>query len=213
MKKAGWMKTTACMALCAVMMTVFCAAALAVGSGVAYVGGADKFVFVPEDTDLFQAFKDVMPGDVLIQEIEVKNTSGKQVRVYLQAEPVEEQYAEFLAQLRLSVVQDGSKTIFEAAASEQDGLKDRVLLGTFKQNGSAKLTVTLSVPETLDNQYMDTEGHIHWVFSVEEVPESTTPKTGDNANLWLYGVGFGVALMVLAVLLVLRRKKKSHEEA
>lgn len=65
--------------------------AFAADSSITYEGGAEKYVFLPgseyTDTDLFNNFKDVMPGDVLNQEITVKNTSGDcdRVKIYMRA--------------------------------------------------------------------------------------------------------------------------------
>ena len=53
------------------------AAALAEGASVSYEGGAEQFVFLPgsdyTDTDLFDGFKGVMPGDTVTQKITVTN--------------------------------------------------------------------------------------------------------------------------------------------
>ena len=45
----------------------------------------------------------VMPGDVLTQRITVRNTSNKQVRIYMRAEPVDASYRDFLSQMNLQV--------------------------------------------------------------------------------------------------------------
>ncbi|MFR1759206.1 MAG: hypothetical protein ACLSX2_05855 [Christensenellaceae bacterium] len=51
--------------------------ALADDASVSYEGGAEQFVFLPgseyTDTDLFDGFKGVMPGDTLTQKITVTN--------------------------------------------------------------------------------------------------------------------------------------------
>ena len=72
--------------LALLMAVLLCGSALA--ASVSYEGGAEKFVFVPENSDLFENFKGVMPGDVLEQKITVKNNTDKAVRIYLRAEPV-----------------------------------------------------------------------------------------------------------------------------
>ena len=65
------------------------AAALAEGASVSYEGGAEQFVFLPgseyTDTDLFDGFKGVMPGDTLTQKITVTNnhTGTDTVKIYM----------------------------------------------------------------------------------------------------------------------------------
>jgi hypothetical protein len=74
-------------------------------SNVIFVGGAEEFVFMPgsvySDSDLFENFKGVMPGDVITQRIIVKNNSGTEVRIFLRADPVEDKQRDFLSRLNL----------------------------------------------------------------------------------------------------------------
>ena len=95
-----------------------------------------------------------------------------------------------------------------AAADEKGGLAKRKLLGTFKQKGKTELTVTLEVPIELGNEHMNKLGIIPWTFIVEEIPEDTTPHTGDwcQSALWL-----SVAdLLLLAIVLVLLAKRRAR---
>lgn len=196
-----------CLLLLALLLSF---GAAAESSTVRYEGGAEEFVFLPgseaSDTDLFTNFKNVLPGDVLTQHIAVKNTSGKSIRLYLRADPVEEKYRDFLSQLQLSVTcRDTS--IFEAAASEPAQLWRNIPLGTFKTNGQTELVVTLTVPSTLDNTYMGAAGIIPWVFTADEIPDDDTPHTGDwfQRSTWLLLAAALAA--VLAILLVIYKKR------
>ena len=122
--------------ICLMMLLVaalLCESALA--ASVTYEGGAERFVFLPgssySDTDLFEGFKGVLPGDVRTQTIRVQNDSGAPVRLYLRADPVREADADFLNALHMTVTA-GSKDIFDAPAGVQDGLAKNVLLGSFR---------------------------------------------------------------------------------
>lgn len=198
--------------ICAVlvMLCLLSASALAAAS-VRYVGGAEKFVFLPgseySDSDLFENFKGVMPGDVIEQKITVKNNSDKKVRIYMRAEPVDEVDADFLNQLHLTV-KSGDTQIFEAQAGEQDGLTTNKLLGTFKQNGSVELTATLSVPIELGNEYMDEKGTVPWTFIVEEITEDDTPETGDWFQMGAWCAAALAIAAAIVILVVFQRKKK-----
>lgn len=184
----------------------------ALASSVSFEGGAEEFVFLPgsshSDSDLFENFKGVLPGDVRTQRITVKNSTGKQVRIYMRAEPVSAADRDFLGQLKMKV-ESGNSAIFEAAASETAQLTGNTLLGTFKQNGSTGLTVTLTVPIEMGNEYMNRKGTVPWTFLVEEVEISTTADTGDWFDM---GVWLGAAAVLLALILVLalhRRRKEA----
>ena len=178
---------------------------------VVYRGGWMNFVFWPgspfTDSDLFEGFKGVMPGDVLTQRVEVRNSSGKPMRIYLRAEPVDEKHVAFLDKLNLQVTCD-KKEIFDAAPSQTGQLTENALLGTFKTDGSVMLQLILTVPLDLDNEHMSTMGTVPWVFVAEEVPEDETPHTGDAyvQTTWLMAAGVLLAAIV-AVLIQMKRQK------
>ena len=181
-------------------------------SSVTYEGGAEAFVFLPgspfSETDMFENYKMVMPGDVLTQRITVTNTSGGQVRIYMRAEPVNDSYRDFLSQMNLQV-SCKDEQIFDAAASETAQLTENTLLGTFKTEGSTELVVTLTVPLDLGNEYMCTMGIVPWTFLVEEVPEDDTPHTGDNFELGTWVLAAGMILAAILVVLVQMKRQKA----
>ena len=193
------------------LAALMCEGALA--ASVRYEGGAERFVFLPgssySDTDLFEDFKNLMPGDVRSQTIRVQNDSGASVRIYLRAEPVDEADADFLNRLHMTVT-TGSGEIFDAPAGVQDGLAENVLLGSFKQSGGTELRVTLEVPIELGNEYMGRIGTVPWVFLAEEVAVDGTPETGDwfRPALWC-GAAAVIAACIAWILLRRRRAKRT----
>ena len=184
--------------------------AYAADSLVVYEGTAMDFIFVPNSTDLFQDLKDVLPGDELTQEIIVKNINDKSVRVYLRAETVESEYRDFLSKLSLSIIQDGSSRLFDAPADQQQALVNNVLLGTLYPGVDTELHVILNVPSSLGNEYQNTEGVIRWVFTVEELDDPWTPKTGDDSVTWIWYAVLSIAVVAIAVVLIFKKKKKGN---
>lgn len=199
-----------CLAL--LLAAALCGSAMA-AAAVTYEGGAEKFVFIPgsecSDSDLFENFKGVLPGDTLTQTIRVQNATDKQVRIYLRAEPVEDMYEDFLSQLNM-VVECKDKEIFDAEPSKTAQLTNNTLLGTFKKAGSTELTVTLTVPAEMGNQYMGAIGVVPWTFMVEEIPEDPSVHTGDwfQAGLWIGAAALLAAAVI--VLIVLQRKRRKE---
>ncbi len=196
------------------VLMMLCSAALAADGSVTYEGGAEKFVFLPgsenSDSDLFDNFKNVMPGDVLEQIVHVKNGTDKQARIYMRAEGASAADKDFLNQLQLTVTCKDSN-IFDAQADEKAQLTNNTLLGTFKEEGETDLIVTLTVPMDLGSEYMNRSGVVPWTFMVEEIAEEDTPQTGDwfNAAAWI-----GAAVILLAgliVLLLIAGKKRKVE--
>ena len=203
------LKAALTLSLCAVLLMALAAPALAAEASVSYESSADKFVFLPGD-DLFLSFKGVMPGDTLTQQIAVKNApaNGVKVKIYLRAEPVDKAYEAFLGQMKLKVVQNGSSVLFDAVADEQGGLSSDVCLGTFYSGADISLTVSLSVPLAMGNEFQNSEGRIRWVFSAEELPiEPDDPDTGDTANIGIFAGVFALSAAGLLTLLLLRRAK------
>lgn len=225
----------------------------AADSTVTFNGESAGFTFTPgseyTQTDLFDNFKNVMPGDTLTESITVTNKSkdSDYIKLYIRALAHDEAgnpltydeafeavdgkdqsgvagerdetvvtMADFLAQLSMKVY-NGETVIFDASPDEVDGLKENVLLGTFRQGESGTLTVELQVPIELGNAYASRVGEVDWIFTVEALddpepeeepeeepqPEETpapiiTPGTGDNLHLGRY-----IVLMILCVVVLL----------
>lgn len=153
--------------------------------------GRDKLLIAPKTkefttTDLFGGFKDVMPGDMLEETITFKNDTttsrSRYVKLYIQAlahneknPPVAETtetvatMTEFLSKLSMKVW-NGTELIYEASPHEPDGLAEPKLLGTFRKGDTATLTVELTVPLELDNDFANRLGEVDWRFIAEEYP-------------------------------------------
>ena len=253
--------------LALVMILSMSVTAFAADSTITFKGALEGFDFQPGSdytaTDLFDNFKDVMPGDKLTETIQVTNeaTDCDYINLYMRAIAHEEAgnpltYSEsfeqadgkdqsqvtgkrdetvatmsdFLAQLTMRVY-NGEKLIYEASPDELDGLKENVLLGTFRKGESTILTVELEVPITLGNEYANRVGEVDWVFQIEamddpepdepglepdapQAPEDSdvqSPKTGDTSNLLPYIILAGVGVLLLICLVVFRRRKDSED--
>lgn len=216
-----------------VLVVALAAPAFAATASITYKGQKDQFVFDPS-TDLFRNFKGVMPGDTLEQSITFtnKSTDSNYVKLYVRAvahdtsnpltKPVKENETiasmeDFLSQLDMEVY-CGKKQIFKASPDELGGMKNKVLLGTFKKNASATLTVKLNVPIELGNEYANRMGEVDWIFTVEAF--KGTPSTSDdrliqtgqlNWPILALGAG-GLVFLILGGTMVLSRKKRKNAE-
>ena len=225
-------KTIASLVMMLVLLLGIGAPAYADGT-VSYKGGAEKFVFLPgssyTDTDLFDGFKGVMPGDTLTQTVEVRNRflGTGSVKIYLRAVAHDEQtnplskevaatgetvatMSDFLSKLYMEVWQGGTR-IYTGTPDQLDGLKNNVLLASVPRFGSVTLTVKLQVPKELGNEYANRVGEVDWVFTAEELDPQGNPKTGDTSNLVLWIVVMVLCLAAIAVVafLVLKKKKQN----
>ena len=188
-------------------------------------------------TDLFDEFKDIMPGDRLTETITIKNQSkaSDYVKIYLKAVPHdatnvprydkdqaaeegkreavgESDMADFLSKLTLIVKDKKDKVIFEGTADQLDGREKKVNLGTLRKNKQMQLKAELYWDPDGDydyNVYANRVGEVDWVFTVEYRNDpSDSPKTGDYI---IMGAAAAMAISAAALIfLFVMKKRKKH---
>lgn len=188
---------------------------------VTYDGFANKFIFEPGSThspsDLFEDFKNVMPGDTLTETIGIRNDSSRttKIRLYLRSLGAQENSDDFLSQMNLTVEQNGNSELFKASAEKTAQLTDWVYLGTVYPGAELKLDLTLEVPIEMGNDYMNELGYIDWQFKIEEIPidpsDPLYPHTGDSNMLYFYAGLMALSLGGTLPLLLLLKGKKRRE--
>lgn len=188
------------------------------------------------NSDLFDNFKGVMPGDYLEEEITIVNEYPEfdGIDVYMRAilpEALESgkdtnTMHEFLSKLSMKVF-NGTELIYDASPDLLDGLSENVYLGSLKNGESLKLNVQLYVPLDLDNKYQDQIGEVSWLFTVQdfeeqagEVPsEKPQPpeKENDRKPIATYIIDnsiyyMGVAVSGVLLILILLKKSRSVKD-
>lgn len=178
--------------LAVLMVFSLSAAVFAADTSVEFLGTEKGFKMDPASKDLFDNFKNVMPGDELTQKVTVSNSADDcdYIKVYLQAVPLVEEEKEnadavtveqFLAQLTMRIY-NGSEKIYDSTADQADTLTDYVLLGELAKGQSLDLTVELDVPKEMDNKFANCAGQVDWNFLVEAIQfsELTVHKNWDD---------------------------------
>ena len=176
-----------------ILMTGTAVSAFAAVANVTFENNAEKFIFLPgsnsSDTDLFDNFKNIMPGDTRTQTVVVTNDfrDYDKIKVYLRAKPHGEDnplsasvaatetvasMEDFLSQFAMTVRADGI-VIYNASPNEVGGLKDNILIGEIACGETVKLDISLSMPLDVGNEYSNRIGEVDWVFTVEQVEEGS----------------------------------------
>lgn len=159
-----------------------------------------NFVFNPTTTDLFDNFKDLVPGETRQQVIEITNGSEAPATIYFWAEYVDQtlataenralvnQMLQEYAQIKITDI--NGAVVYEGPvwgnypvppiAGQNNSMRDAISLGLFTQNQMKRLTVTLTLDPKLDNTYQNLWGLIKWVFYVEGNDPDTPPTTNPN---------------------------------
>ena len=165
-----------------------------------------------EEHDLFTAFKEVMPGDIRTQKVEIQNQcrEGKDVCVYLAAiSPKQDPNAssQVLPLLKMRIWK-GDELLLDGSADT--ALNKAAGLGIVPYCGSTELTVELEIPVELNNEQIQAASRIEWLFAVEDASltqpnANELPQTGDSAwpLLWIV---LAIASLVGVIILLRRRK-------
>lgn len=171
--------------------------AFAADSVITFKGMDEGFGFLPgssyTDSDLFDGFKNVMPGDKLTEEITITNDAEDcdYVNIYMRAIVHDEEtnplsydknhaksegkkdetvssMQDFLSQLTMRIY-NGEAKIYESSPEKAGALVNNVLLGQMMKGESLKLKVELEVPIDLGNEYANRVGEVDWVFLAEAI--------------------------------------------
>lgn len=174
--------------------------AMAADRTITFTGAKTGFDFTPGSTytasDLFDNFKNVMPGDKLEQNVKIvhRATDCDYIKVYMRVEPHgaanqpevqvdQTQMKEFLSKLTMRIY-NGISLIYTSSPDKSAGLTEKVYLGQIDAKGSIDLRVELEVPDSLGNDYANRIGEMDWVFTAEgfSYRSITAKKIWDDSN-------------------------------
>ena len=200
-----------------------------------------EFAFNPANTDLFANFKQLLPGEVRSQRIEVSNTSGQPVEIFLRAEDIHQvsDNPETLALINkllrehavITVTGEDGTVMYKGPVWGEpfmDGAKPNTMrydisLGLFAPGMVKRLNVQLSLEPKLGDEYQNLLGRIQWVWSargdspetpsVPSTPPPSVPNTGDTSSVLLWAGLMGVSAVLFILTLVWGRKSQRKQTA
>lgn len=174
---------------------------------VVYEGSSDGIIDLGED--FFSNWENLMPGDTVSGEAEIKNGMNLPVQLFFSTdtEYPDDTVRDFLSQVHLKITH-GNKTVFDDTLDKD---LDEILLQEYQPGESAVLSYTLSLPGDLDNKYAELAFETQWKFRSRIVypEEPEIIKTGDLVSLFRR---FGIAILfgVAALSFYLYERRSRH---
>ena len=214
-----------------VVAAILCMVALAVPArafaetpAIAYDGNAHQLTVSGSsgEPDLFPAFKDLMPGDVREQQIEVRAMGVKsQVRVFVRA-VVDHETAHLLSPITLTASAGDASDGWLQTGTPGSVFAYPTQVATFTSDGSTVLNLQLSVPTSVGNELADANKTIRWEITAEDDGETIPAQpagskkpslfglaaTGDNSLALLLTLLTLAIIAFMAALILSRRNKR-----
>ncbi len=153
-------------------------------------------------TDLFPGYSEMMPGDRLCRELELKNTSSKKLDLYMRISAG----GDGISRKALMKVSAGGELLYEgsvAGACRNDELR----LPSVEKGRSGTVMVEIELPSDADNTLAGLKDDIAWSVWAESVKDGTA-QTGDDSNLMPFVIAALAALCLMAVLFRRRKGKQ-----
>lgn len=124
-----------------------------------------------EEIDVFKNFKNLQPGMVINQTINLKNnyTGTSAQTFYLRAEPInndDERVVKLLKEYAIITIKDESGNILYSGPvwNEEDNsyMINDITLASVSSNSSKKIYVTLALDSSMTNEYQKLAGSVNW---------------------------------------------------
>lgn len=180
---------------------------------VEYEGNAHKLITASDD--FFSNLGQMMPGDILSDEITLRNTTNSDAEFFFRtafSDSLSDEAVDLLEQIFLEITL-GDELLYRGRL-KSTALEEAISLGIYKSGETESFQFTLYMPETLTNTYALRETSVKWIFSVKnEELKITTPqpvKTGDESEIGRYLVLLPLSAFLFGSYTVYRKRKEDH---
>lgn len=186
---------------------------LAAQTEVVFKNDQQKAVIELSSDDLFENFKGVMPGQSLTQDIILRNETSRKLRVFIRGKAMGEAERAFLQHASLQGRVNG-RLIFDYKGPATDLSRESVL-AVLPARSSAVMTVSLSTPISLGNEFQSTSYVYGWLFRAEDDlvdsdQDNKPPATGATLHYLLLPLPFILAGAFFLLLLVWKRRRRDQ---
>ena len=173
-------------------------------TGVAFEGPEGGFSF-GDNGDLFASFKNILPGQTVIQKINIGSRHGETTEIFLRATsagggPLSSETEALLTELLTKYtdlkVSVGGELVYRGPVWQENGSEKRasqdpeasglyengISLGRFYNGDGLPVTVELELSRDAGNEFQSLAGEVDWVFSASGAERPQVPQTGDKSN-------------------------------
>ena len=168
-----------------------------------YNGNTKEFTYFNLDKkDVFDDFKDMLPGDIRSQTLTVRAGDikpGTSLYLKLHSDINEE----VLKYINISVYEND-----KLLSSNEDMIK----VYNFTKDDVFTMKVVVEVPTSVGNEVEDLVSHLKWTFMIEEDGNTIeVPRTYDGFNMILY-ISMILVSLVMIVISILKIKDNTLKE-
>ena len=188
-----------------------------------FEGNAQDYIYVHEPVDDEGNLIKVMPGDHAERDLTVINDISRGVKVNIYVRPVVKvvlegsTVEEYLPEVIVTVDKSENNRMaymFDQAAVDVDENSEWIMLGTLYSGGEVNLDLTLEFPITLGNEYQDSDFYLD--FMIQEFPKEPDdpepPQTGDTNQVVLFSCVSAVALVLILIPIISRKRRRGEAE-
>ena len=186
-------------------------------SSVIFEEDAGKYISL--DNHFFDNLGNMLPGDIASEDINIINSSYDKIEYFLSIdyENLDNLQKKLLGNINLNIKNSKGEILVSSNLVD----KRKLSLGTFSHNEKDKITIELSLPKNIDNEYSKILTKILWRFSYDVISHSknpNNPNTGDFKFDWsitvfiLSSIGFIIVLFFEKKNTDNRKKKKRKKQ-
>jgi hypothetical protein len=177
--------------------------------------GDQNGIQVNRDGDYFIKATGLMPGQVIIKELKIKNTEkdATPFKLSMTAEPLESAGpVNMLDKVQLKLELDGAKLYDGRVRGDEDVnmIENAINLGKYAAGDQKIMTITLTVDNDFQLSHEKSYSNIRWHFYAVKGERPDPPKTGESdRNLLLW---FCSAVLLLGSLIIVANKKRKNAQ-
>lgn len=186
-------------------------------SAVIFEEDAGKYISL--DNHFFDNLGNMLPGDIASEDINIINSSYDKIEYFLSIdyENLDNLQKKLLSNINFNIKNSKGEILVSSNLAD----KRKLSLGTFSHNEKDKITIELSLPKNIDNEYSKILTKILWRFSYDVISHSknpNNPNTGDFKFDWsitvfiLSSIGFIIVLFFEKKNTDNRKKKKRKKQ-